>query len=299
MILLRFTSFGLALFVAVAINGPLQAALRRTGRGTAADRLQIAVSRLLCRTLGLRVRLRGRLPAAGALVVANHVSWTDILVLGAATPLCFVAKADVATWPLLGRAVRAHGTLFVSRRRTKQLPEVNRAIAETMRRGRPVVLFAEGTTGNGTRLEKFHSGHLGAACDLLLSGDAARRTVPVVPAALAYTHCGGLPTDRLDRLALAWMGDEALFPHLSALLRRRGKVDCDVVFGETLLVARDGDRKAVCADVRRRVHGMFGDLVSGRTPACGTGPVIAAPSAIRSAQMNPVPQSNLPSGSLS
>lgn len=295
MILLRFTSFGLALFVAVAINGPLQVALRRSGSATAADRLQIAVSRLLCRALRLRVHLRGR-PPAGALVVANHVSWTDILVLGAATPLCFVAKADVATWPLLGRAVRAHGTLFVSRRRSKDLPEVNRAIAETMRSGRPVVLFAEGTTGNGSRLEKFHSGHLGAACDLLLSGDAARRTVPVVPAALAYTRCDGLPTDRRDRLALAWMGDETLFPHLSALLRRRGKVDCDVVFGDTLPVARDADRKAICAEVRQRVHGMFGDLVTGRTPA---GPVIAAPSAIRSVQMNPVPQPNLPSGSLS
>lgn len=298
MILLRFTSFGLALFLAVAINGPLQAALRRTGAATAADRLQIAISRLLCRALGLRVHLRGR-PPAGALVVANHVSWTDILVLGAATPLCFVAKAEVATWPLLGRAVRAHGTLFVSRRRSKELPKVNRAIAETMRSGRPVVLFAEGTTGNGTRLEKFHSGHLGAACDLLLAGDTARRTVPVVPAALAYTRCDGLPTSHRDRLALSWMGDETLFPHLLALLRRRGPILCDLVFGETLQVARDANRKAVCADVRRQVHGMFGALVTGRSPACGAGPVIAAPSAIRSTHMNPVPQPNLPSGSLS
>ena len=298
MILLRFTSFGLALFVAVAINGPLQAALRRSGAATAADRLQIAVSRLLCRALGLRVRLSGH-PPAGALVVSNHVSWTDILVLGAATPLCFVAKADVATWPFLGRAVRAHGTLFVSRRRTKQLPEVNRAIAETMRSGRPVVLFAEGTTGNGTRLEKFHSGHLGAACDLLLAGDATRRTVPVVPAALAYTHCDGLPTSHRDRLALSWMGDESLLPHLLALLRRRGPIRCDIVFGETLQVARDADRKAVCADVRRHVHGIVGALVTGRTPAVVASPVIAGPSAIRSAQMNPVLQPNLPSGSLS
>ncbi|MCG5029600.1 hypothetical protein L0M97_13450, partial [[Ruminococcus] torques] len=82
-----------------------------------------------------------------------------------------------------------------------------------------------------------------------------------------YTHCDGLPTGHRDRLALSWMGDETLMPHLSALLRRRGKVDCDVVFGETLQVARDADRKAVCADVRRQVHAMVGALVSGRTPA--------------------------------
>ena len=297
MILLRLTLFGLALFVAIAINGPLQAALRRGRRMAAADRLQIAISRLICRALGLRVRRHGRPPAGGALVVSNHVSWTDILVLGASAPLCFLAKSEVAHWPLLGAAVRAHGTLFVSRGRAAEFQRVNAAIAEEIRRDRPVVVFAEGTTGNGTRLEKFHSGHLAAARDVLLA-DPARRTVPIVPATLAYTRRNGLATGRLDRLALAWIGDEALLPHLMALLRH-GPIECDLVFGEALHVGRDDDRKRVAADLYGRVHRIFGALIGGRGLDDADGPVLAETSAIWSARMSPNLRPHFPSGPLS
>lgn len=297
MTVLRLMLLGLALLGAVAINAPLQAGLRRTGFGGAADRLQIALSRLLCAILRLRVHVRGRPPAGGALVVANHVSWTDILVLGSTAPLCFLAKSEVAAWPLLGAAVRAHGTLFVARRRTRRLLQVNRDMAEAMRDGRPVVLFAEGTTGNGTRLEKFHSGHFDAARDLLRA-EPARPTVPVVPAALAYSRRDGLATSHRDRLALAWMGDAALLPHLLPLLRG-GPVRCDLVFGEALHVAAQHDRKTVCAEINQRVRQIFSALATGRAVMGADGPVIAEPSAIRSTPMHPVLRPDLPSGSFS
>ena len=256
MTVLRLMLLGLALLGAVAINAPLQAGLRRTGFGGAADRLQIALSRLLCAILRLTGPRPGHArPPEGRWSSPTMSAGRTSSSSARSAPLCFLAKSEVAAWPLLGAAVRAHGTLFVARRRTRRLLQVNRDMAEAMRDGRPVVLFAEGTTGNGTRLEKFHSGHFDAARDLLRA-EPARPTVPVVPAALAYTRRDGLATSHRDRLALAWMGDAALLPHLLPLLRG-GPVRCDLVFGEALHVGRTHDRKTVCAEINQKSAPRF------------------------------------------
>ena len=117
----------------------------RAGRGA-----PVLFQRLICAGLGVRVRRHGALNGGtNQLIVANHVSWLDIPVLGSLGPMSFLAKKEVGA-NLLGRELVAmQGVIYVDRRRRSCIPAVNARMAEAMRAGSPVVLFAEATTGDG------------------------------------------------------------------------------------------------------------------------------------------------------
>jgi 1-acyl-sn-glycerol-3-phosphate acyltransferase len=109
----------------------------------------------LLRILGAQVDVGVARIAPGSLVVANHVSWLDAVVLHAALPVAVVAKADARHWPLLGRLLERNDTLFVERRASRDLLRVNREIAARLARGERVAAFPEGTTTDGARVLPF------------------------------------------------------------------------------------------------------------------------------------------------
>jgi len=128
--------------------------------------------------LGVRLQVQGEWPAGGPLLVlCNHVSWLDILVLNAAYPCRFVSKADVRHWPLIGRLVEASGTLFIEREKRSDAMRVVHHMAEHLAQGEVLAVFPEGTTGSGAELLPFHANLLQAA----VVTDA-----PVLPVALRY-----------------------------------------------------------------------------------------------------------------
>src|SRR5436305_1877975 len=118
-------------------------------------RLPLLFCRLTCRLFGIRPRFHGRIVGASPqMIVPNHVSWTDVLVLGCRqAPLRFVAKSEVAGWPLFGAIARLTGTIFVERRCRRSILRVNAALSERLAAGEDVVVFAEATTGDGSRLK--------------------------------------------------------------------------------------------------------------------------------------------------
>lgn len=96
-------------------------------------------------------------------MLSNHVSWLDIIVLGSLRPLSFVAKSEIAGWPVVGTLARLQRTVFIDRARRADTAAVNAAVARRLAGGDLIVLFAEGTTGDGTRLLPFRSSLVGAA----------------------------------------------------------------------------------------------------------------------------------------
>jgi len=178
------------------------------------------------------------------LIIANHLSWLDILVFGAIEPVCFLAKREVSAWPLIASFARAQRTVFVDRKRRRSIPGANRAMAARMSEGRSVLLFPEGTTYDGTALGKFHSSHLAAARDLLAM-DRETDAVCIQPAALFYSapHAG-------------WTGDATLIPHLWDILCRPPFSAC-VAFGEPLLYKRSSDRKVLCAASKVAIEALL------------------------------------------
>ena len=96
------------------------------------------------------------------LYVSNHVSWADILVIGSVAPVAFVAKREVASWPLVGITAKIQRTVFVDRTRRHQAAEAVADIVKRLKDGVSVVLFAEGTSSDGNRVLPFRSALLGA-----------------------------------------------------------------------------------------------------------------------------------------
>ena len=132
------------------------AALRMRRRLTVADRtrwLQGWCRRVL-RVLGIEVRLHGRMPDSG-LLVANHLSYLDILVFGALSPAVFVAKIEVESWAVFGRMARLGGSFFIDRRNLRRLPGVVTQAEAALRSGALLVVFPEATTTDGSSLLRF------------------------------------------------------------------------------------------------------------------------------------------------
>ena len=133
--------------------------------------------------IGVQVAVRGEWRGGPSLVVGNHISWLDILVLGSALPVVFLSKSEIGRWPVIGRLARAGGTLFITRGREgaarRSVAEIERALG----RGQSVLVFPEGTTGDGRRVGRFYPRLFAAAIE---SG------CPVQPVALRYPHPAGV-----------------------------------------------------------------------------------------------------------
>lgn len=262
MVYVRAVLLAFVLAVVLGLVAPFQALARRRD-WRVARRIPVLVCRTLCAVLRLRVLAHGEPGgAAPRLIVANHVSWTDILVLGARRPLCFVAKTEVAGWPFLGALAKVQDSIFVDRAARFALPAVNAAIASRMAAGEDVVLFPEATTGDGNRLKRFHAVHFAAARDLL-AREPDIAAVTIQPAAIAYTRRDGLPLDHLGRMSVAWYGDSAFLPHLWELLRL-GPVDCETIFAAPMLFTRADERKAMARLARENVRGLASAALRGR-----------------------------------
>jgi 1-acyl-sn-glycerol-3-phosphate acyltransferase len=251
----RFALGVVAALVFLLVCGPprgfAQWRRRRTGRGS-----PVAFHRLLCAALGVRVRVHGRpSSAARRLIVANHVSWLDIPVLGSIEPMTFLAKKEVGAPPLGGRLARLQGVIFVDRGRPRGIPGVNAEMAQAMALGEPVVLFAEATTGDGNRLLRFRSSHFEAVRQAAASGYGGEAAVQ--PVYLDYSRLAGMRVARPQRPVFAWYGDMRFFGHFWRLLRAGG-LSCDVYFGPLIPVSADSRRKAIARSTEIGVRDLAG-----------------------------------------
>jgi 1-acyl-sn-glycerol-3-phosphate acyltransferase len=163
--------------------------------------------RLLLRTVGVRSRLQGSFPPTGALLIANHFGWIEILAVFGHVDCTFIAKREVAHWPIVGWIARRCGVIFVDRARKRDLLRSIPAVTELLRQGRRVLLFPEGTTGEGRELLPFKSALVEAA---------VQGQVPVVPVAITASAKGA------DVQALCWVGGETLLDNLPRLLALSG-----------------------------------------------------------------------------
>lgn len=204
-----------------------QVVVQRTGWASP-TRMPRLWFRFLVRVLDLRIRTSGALAAERPLlIVANHVSWMDIVALGSLGDISFVARGDMVRWPLIGPLTKLGNTVFVDRTRRAGSAEQAGELAGRLASGLAVVLFPEGTTGDGNRLRPFKSSLLGAA--ELLRGPDDGPPPTVQPVAIDYVRHHGVAVGRRHRMRASWIGDEDLVPHLRDLLSR-DVFDIDIHF---------------------------------------------------------------------
>jgi lyso-ornithine lipid O-acyltransferase len=207
--------------------------------------LPVALGKTLAALLRLDVVATSAAPPQGPrLIAANHVSWLDIVALCSVEPVCFLAKREVEAWPVVSAFARLQETVFADRQQRRTIPAANAAMAQRMLMGRPVLLFPEGTTGDGAAVGKFHSSHFAAARDLLATASDIE-TVWLQPVALRYSSP-----------AAAWLGDATLLPHLWSVLKG-APIRCDLAFGKPLAYVRGENRKAKAGEAASSIAGML------------------------------------------
>ncbi|GLI93085.1 1-acyl-sn-glycerol-3-phosphate acyltransferase [Methylocystis echinoides] len=242
---LRALAFLAAMTAAFLFLVPVQALARRRG-WEMQHAIQKGFCRAICAVIGIRVETQGApLPATAArFVVANHVSWTDIIALASVTPAVFLAKSEVAHWPALGFLARLQGTIFVPRGSRKDIPRVNADLCGTLRAGRDVIVFPEGTSSDGRGVLAFQPAHFEAL--RLLDGAAI-----LAPAAIFYKDGAG-PVD------VGWYGEMTFLPHLWGLMKRGGVI-CRIAFGAPI-PATGKDRKTLASDAETQVRQLHAAL---------------------------------------
>ncbi len=222
---------GGALYLAFAL------ALRRPGAS-------MILHRWLCAILQVKVRRIGEPGSGRRLIVSNHVGWLDVLALGVMEPMAFLAKREVGDDGRSRWLVDLQGAVYVDRARKRCIPSVNAEMARRMTAGVPVVLFAEATTSDGTRLLPFHSSHF----------EAARAAGACVqPVYLDYRRIAGMRTTRGQTSAFAWYGDTAFWPSLKTVLACGG-ISCDVIYGEPF--PADADRKSLAREAEAQMRAI-------------------------------------------
>ena len=194
------------------LHGLLIVLLRFPSLGVAGRRERIRWwSAKMLRMLGIRLQVHGEFRPGAKLIVANHISWLDIMAVHAVCPEArFVSKADVQHWPLVGRLVASADTLYIERERPRDALRVVHQMAAALEAGDTVAVFPEGTTGNGQALLPFHANLMQAAITTC---------TPVQPVALRFSDA-----TRTVSPAALFIGDTTLAQSLWMLAQGDGMV---------------------------------------------------------------------------
>ena len=239
--------------------------------------------RFMAKLFGIRITTIGTpVTGEGVLIVGNHTSWLDIIIFSTLSRVSFVAKSEVATWPLFSTLAKLQETVFVERARRSATGEARDQIRDRLLAGDTLVLFPEGTSNDGNAVLPFKSALMGAVEARVDDGKGGQRAVRVQPVSTAYVGLHGLPMGRENRPLFAWYGDMELVPHLWEALKT-GPIEVVVEFHKPLSVDEVGGRKALAAlaeaTIRRgQARALSG--FAGPTPAALPAPSPARPPAL-------------------
>ena len=232
-------------------------------------RLPHMVHGSLCNALNIRIRTVGQPIQNGrpVLYVCNHISWIDILVLGRILKgACFVARGDMAEWPLIGYLATLQRTIFINRNKRSDVHNQKQELHERMQNGDNLILFPEGTTSDGSRVLPFKSALLGVTEQVMHVEDEAagqRKPLMVQPVTLVYRRINNMPVLRSTLPKVAWYGDMELTPHLKAFLKLLC-VDVEVHFHEPVSRNLFKSRKELASYCHRTIEKRLVDTLRGR-----------------------------------
>lgn len=194
------------------------------------------------RALGVELRVEGRPPEQATLVVANHLSYLDILVLGSITPGRFVAKSEIAGWPVFGELSRSVGTLFISQKKRRDVLRVAEEMERTLTAGVPVILFPEAAASRGATIAPFKSS---------LLEPLVRLGLPARVAAIRYESPGSTVA---PAWTMCWWGGMQLWKHVRLLLTQPRRIAV-LTFDDESVVR--SDRKELSNELAERMERRF------------------------------------------
>lgn len=266
---------------------PVQALLLRTNT-RAARNFPHWYHRRVCRLLGIRLHIEGTVARGQPLLlVANHTSWLDIVVLSAVAPVSFIAKKEVGGWPFVASLARLQRSVFVDRTRRTAVAGTTSEMSERLNQGDALVLFAEGTSTDGNRVAPLRTSLFGAVLPHGTAGSAGVDDGHLVQTiAVVYARLHGMPIGRAGRPLVSWFGDMEMGNHAWELLKA-GPLDVTIRIGKPVGIAHFADRKALARYVEHELRQSVVALLRGHDsaePLAVATSALAKPKAIPAAQ---------------
>ena len=205
--------------------------------------LPLIFHKFLLKILGIRLSIKGRPSERKPLIlIGNHCSYLDIIILGSVLPVCFVAKSEIKSWFLFGTLASLQNSIFIDRRNFKALDSLKK-ISKNLSSNFAIIIFPEGTTNNGKRVLKFR-----ASLFKIFEDDP---TLGLQNFSLCYTHINSMPLDNRMRPNIAWYGEMNLITHLKRLLHY-SSIGAKLQFHPTI-VPHGVTRKIISEESREQV----------------------------------------------
>jgi 1-acyl-sn-glycerol-3-phosphate acyltransferase len=199
------------------------------------DRLKIHWLKVFSSIMKLSVIREGELPKDGALLISNHISWLDIIVIGQYLPVYFVAKSDISSWPIIGYLSRQGGTIFIRRGNKKSIKATTEKMIWVLKQNSNIVAFPEGTTTSGNEVLSFHAS---------LFQPALLTKSVIQPVVIQY--------DGAAKHQAPFIGEDDFVRHLIKMLCL-DKVEVRLSF-LPVIKSLGKDRHTVCVEAREKIY---------------------------------------------
>lgn len=211
-------------------------------------------SRWVMRIFNLRLAIDGKVnarPGQNYLIVANHMSYLDAIIMASWRPTAFVTSVEMKQTPVLGQILDTGGCLYVERRSKENIQKEIGQIEEALAQGFDVVVFPEATSSDGSKILPFKRPLFAAA---------ARAGVPVLPVVIQYEHIDGQPVTAKNRDQLCWYGPMSFGPHFLALMKLR-RIDMRLQVLPEIAVTKESTRDTLMEQAQNAIRAAYRPIV--------------------------------------
>jgi len=210
----------------------------------------------MCVILGIKIEIVGTpIHDRQIIYISNHISYLDISIIGSYLKASFIAKDDIASWPVIGLLARLQQTAFISRSSSKAKKVAN-ALEDMVKDGKSLILFPEGTSTNGTYMMPFKSSLFSIA--LPKDGAKVLSPIPIQPFIIELLETDGKPLTIESRDLYAWYADMVFAPHIWIFMKTKGAV-IRLTFLDIITPTGSEDRKELCKMVEQKISsGLIG-----------------------------------------
>ena len=203
--------------------------------------------KICLRIFGIKIKTFGKVSINfPILLISNHASYLDIIILGSLFKTSFIAKKEIAKWPLLGILAKLQNTIFIDRR-VSSLKNQENQIIKHLNEKKNLVIFPEGTSSDGNRVLPFKSS-LFNIFEKNLNSKILVQTITIV-----YKKINGIPMNRIERKNITWHSNMDLIPNIFNVLKKLS-IEVEIIFNDEFLPSKEYDRKKLALHCWEKIN---------------------------------------------
>ena len=203
--------------------------------------------KICLRIFGIKIKTFGKVSInSPILLISNHASYLDIIILGSLFKTSFIAKKEISKWPLLGILAKLQNTIFIDRR-VSSLKNQENQIIKHLNEKKNLVIFPEGTSSDGNRVLPFKSS-LFNIFEKNLNSKILVQTITIV-----YKKINGIAMNRIERKNITWHSNMDLIPNIFNVLKKLS-IEVEVIFNDEFLPSKEYDRKKLALHCWEKIN---------------------------------------------